>query len=53
MGGEPIVAAKEQLRLLGFLGKGERFLVVGDRACRLAVALVDLPEHDQWQRSGW
>jgi hypothetical protein len=49
-GGEAIIAGEQQLRLVGLLGERERFLVVRDRAGRIAVALVDLPEHDQRQR---
>jgi hypothetical protein len=42
MGGEPIVAAKEQLRLLGFLGKGEP--EVADLIGHLKVAAHNLCE---------
>ena len=49
-GGEAIVAGKQQLRLVGLLGERERFPVVRDRAGRIAVTLVDLPEHDQRHR---
>lgn len=49
-GGEAIVAGKQQLRLVRRLGERERFPVVCDRAGRIAVTLVDLPEHDQGHR---
>src|SRR6266545_2089575 len=41
---EPIIAGEQQLRLVGFLGERERLPVVRDRAGRIAVTLVDLPE---------
>src|SRR4030095_2628879 len=47
---EAIVAGKEELRLVGLLGERERLPGVRDRPSRVAVTLVDLPEHDQWYR---
>ena len=49
-GGETSIAGEQQLRLVGLLGERERFPVVRDRAGRIAVTLVDLPEHDQRHR---
>src|SRR4030095_1764582 len=46
-GGEAIIAGEQQLWFSGILGERERFLVVRDRSRRIAVTLVDLPEHDQ------
>jgi len=43
-GSEAIIAGEQQLRLVGRLGERERLPVVRDRAGRIAVTLVDLPD---------
>src|SRR5262247_2209563 len=47
-GREAIVARKQELRLAGLLGQGESLLIGRESERLLAVALVDLPEHNQW-----
>ena len=48
--GQAIVAGKQQLRLPDPLGQAQRLLVHGEGRRPLAVALVDLAEHDQGHR---
>src|SRR6185312_9013699 len=47
-GRQTIVARKQELRLAGLLGEGERFLIGCESERLLAVALVDVTEHNQW-----
>src|SRR5258708_5552341 len=46
-GRQTVVAREEELGLPNLLGEGQRLLVHGKGLAMLAVALVDLTEHDQ------
>src|SRR5262245_38305491 len=47
-GRETIVARKQELRLAHLLGQGKAFFIGCESERTLAVALVDLTQHDQW-----
>ena len=49
-GGQPVVAREEELGLAHLLGETERLSIVPSSQLGLAVALVDLAEHDQGHR---
>src|SRR5262245_14837614 len=48
--GEAIVAREHELRFAGALDEAERLVIALERTRRVAVALVDLTEHDQRYR---
>src|SRR5262245_40728838 len=47
-GGKTIVARKQELRLASLLGQSQGLLIGCESERTLAVALVDLTQHDQW-----